>query len=75
MARDSVSLRRLPRRPKKPRGKGPIRVNTHLPGDLVARIDRYAAKLTAEDKLGRQVTRSEAIRSLIADALDRAGIE
>lgn len=75
MVQNAVTSRRLPRRPNKPRGKAPIRVNTHLPGELVARIDRYAEKLAAADALGRPVTRTDAIRTLIAEALKRAGIE
>jgi hypothetical protein len=73
----AVRSRRLPRRPNKaPKGsKAPIRVNYYLPGDLIARVDRYAAKLEAEDALERQVTRTDAIRVLLADALKRAGIE
>lgn len=66
---------KLPRKPKKPRGKAPVRVNYYLPGELVTRIDAYAEKLAAEDPLGRPVTRTDAIRLLIADALKRAGIE
>lgn len=65
----------LPRKAKKPRGKGPVRVNYYLPADLVARVDRYAEKLAEGDPLGRSVTRTDAIRALVADALKRAGIE
>jgi hypothetical protein len=75
MAQTTVRSRRLPRRPNKPKGKAPIRINYYLPGELVARIDAYAAKLAADDALGRPVTRTDAIRVLIADALKRAGIE
>jgi hypothetical protein len=65
----------LPRRPHKPRGKKPVRVNYYLPPELVARIDAYGAKLAESDPLGRPVTRTDAIRALLTDALKRAGIE
>ncbi len=75
MVQSEIGSRRLPRKPNKAKGKAPIRVNYYLPGELVARIDRYAAKLAAEDALGRSVTRTDAIRLLIQDALAKAGVE
>jgi hypothetical protein len=75
MVQNGLASRRVPRRPNKPKGKAPIRVNYYLPGDLVARVDRYAAKLAAGDPLGRPVTRTDALRILVTDALRRAGIE
>lgn len=75
MVQNDVTSARLPRRPNKAKGKKPIRVNTHLPVDLVARIDRYAEKLAAADATGRPVTRTDAIRLLVADGLKREGIE
>jgi len=57
------------------KGKKPLRVNTHLPAELVAGLDRYAAKLAAADPLGRPVTRTDAIRILLTDGLKRQGID
>jgi hypothetical protein len=73
MRKPAIPSPKVARRPKKPRGKGPVRLNYNLPGDLVQRLDRHAAKLAADDPLGRPVTRTDVIRLLLIDALDRAG--
>jgi hypothetical protein len=75
MVQNAVASRHVPPKAKKPKGKKPIRVNYYLPVDLVTRVDTYAAKLAAEDKLGRPVTRTDAIRLLIATGLKTEGIE
>lgn len=41
-----------------------------LPADLVKRLDRHAERMQAE-KPGLQVTRADALRVLITQALDR----
>lgn len=51
----------------------PVRVNTYLPEALVTRIDEYVEKLTATDPYKRPVTRTDAIRLLVTEALDRTG--
>jgi hypothetical protein len=75
MVLSAVTSRRLPPKAKKARGKKPIRVNYYLRPELVARIDVYAEQLAKQDPLGRPVTRTDAIRLLLADALKRAGVE
>ena len=42
-----------------------------LPDALIANVDRYARKLEAE-RPGASVTRAEAVRVLLVDALNRA---
>jgi hypothetical protein len=73
MERNALASGRVARRPNKPKGKAPIRVNYVLPAELIGRVDRYAAKLEAEQ--GRACTRTDALRLLITDALERAGIK
>ncbi len=75
MAQLAVVSSSVSRRPKPRKGKKPVRVNTHLPGDLVARVDRHRAKLAAGDPLGRAVSRTDAIRILLTAALDASGTE
>lgn len=75
MVQNAVVSRRVPPKAKTPKGKKPIRVNYYLPGDLIARVDRYAEKIAAEDQLGRAVTRTDAIRLLLMKGLKSEGIE
>lgn len=42
-----------------------------LPVDLITRLDKYAEQMKAEQP-GLQVTRADALRVLLTDALDRA---
>jgi len=42
-----------------------------LPTDLVKRLDRHAERMQAEQP-GLQVTRADALRVLLTEALDRA---
>ena len=67
-----VRSRRVARKANKVTGKEPVRVNYHLPADLVIRIDRFAAEVKKRDQLNREVTRTDAIRALIGLGLDVA---
>ena len=69
------TLEKLPRKAKKARQKIHCANYGDLPGELLPALDRYAEQLAAGDPLGRTVTRTDAIRVLVADALKRAGIE
>jgi len=42
-----------------------------LPVDLIKRLDKHAERMQAEQP-GLQVTRADALRVLLTDALDRA---
>jgi hypothetical protein len=42
-----------------------------LPADLIKRLDKYAERMQAKQP-GLQVTRADALRVLLIDALDRA---
>jgi len=46
-----------------------VQVGFRLPADLVARIDAYAARLTA-DNPGLEITRVVAVKALLVQALD-----
>ena len=63
------------RKANKVSGKDPVRVNYFLPAEVVARIDRFATDAKKHDPLGRETTRTDAIKALIVRALDLAGIK
>jgi hypothetical protein len=44
-----------------------------LPDDLIARVDAYVARLSSEAQWTR-VTRADAVRALLAQALDANGV-
>lgn len=40
-----------------------------LPGELVASVDEFAREMAAADQYGRDVTRTDAFKILLVDAL------
>ncbi len=65
----------MARRPNKVKGTDPVRVNYYLPAEVVVRVDRFAAEATKNDPLGRETSRTDAIKALIIRALDSAGVK
>lgn len=51
-----------------------VQVSFRLPADLVARIDAYAGRLTAENP-GLEINRAIAARALIVQALDALDVK
>lgn len=47
------------------------RVNTYLPEDVVERLDRHVERLTKDDPAGRGFTRTDVIRILVVEGLNK----
>jgi len=59
----------------RPRSASPKALTAfRLPPDLIARIDSYAARLRQEAPWSN-ATRADAVRALLAQALDAAGVK
>ena len=69
MTQIAVSSRAMARPPNKPRKGEAFRLNLVLPGDLVASVDEFARKMASADQYGRDVTRTDAFKILLVDAL------
>lgn len=70
MTQTAVSSRSVARRPNKPKKGEPFRLNLVLPGELVAEVDNLAEQLKSSDVYKRDVSRTDAIKVLLRDALD-----
>jgi hypothetical protein len=62
------------RQPNKPKAGKPVRMQIIFPGELVAMVDEYATKMTAENPFGRPATRTDALKALVVDALKAKGV-
>jgi hypothetical protein len=62
------------RRPNKPKAGKAVRMQLVFPGELVALVDAYAEKMTAENPFGRPSTRTDAMKALVVEGLRAAGI-
>lgn len=69
MARSAVASTAVGKRPTTPEKGKPFRLHALLPGDLVREVDVIAKQLTAEDPYKRLVTRTDAIVTLLAEAI------
>jgi hypothetical protein len=58
----------VPRPPNKPKPGQPVRVSIHITYEDAVWVDKQAERLSAGEKFGRRLTRSDVIRSLIRDA-------
>jgi hypothetical protein len=70
-----LESRPVARKPNKVTGKDPVRVNYYLPAELMIRVEKFAQIAKKQDPLGRDVTRTDAIKALIERALDAEGIK
>jgi hypothetical protein len=65
----AVSSGPVGRTPGKPKKGVPYRLHIILPGEVVEDVDALVGQLKSEDPYGRNVTRTDAIRVLITEAV------
>lgn len=58
----------------KARAGQPRRMQVIFPGELVVLVDRFAAQLSKERPFGPKATRTDALRTLVIEALTARGV-
>ncbi len=66
---DSALSSAVARKPHKPKRGEDVRMQLIFPGELVELVDRYAEKMTADNRFGRPATRTDAMKALVVEAL------
>lgn len=64
-----LHLRAVGRKPAKPKKGEPFRLHIILPGEVVEEVDAITDQLRSEDPYQRSVTRTDALRILITEAV------
>lgn len=69
-----ASSEAVARKPNKPKVGKPVRMQIIFPGELVELVDRFADRMTADNRFGRPATRTDAMKALAVEALKAHGL-